>query len=289
MYKDQATELRNLVQQHSIRRIDHAHAPRRIVVVGGKGRVGTSTIAVQLASILARQGKRVLLADADPRRGDLARLCSRTPIVSNPNSPAFETTATVESTKTESTTTDAAASEAPTVSGMTIVEAPWVNVTSEATPSKFSLADIRNFSRQLANPSDTEFVIADVGNGMSPVAKAFSTIADIVLVATTSDARSVTDSYALIKAILASDPPPHIATVVNQAATTNAAEDVFRRVDQSCQRFLGKTLTYAGSIPLDPLLANAGDEASLTGLRSSNSVAVRAMEQVSQMMNTSLR
>ena len=50
-----------------------AARPRRIVVFGGKGGVGTTTIAVNLAVALAQQGQRSLLCDA--AGGDVALQC----------------------------------------------------------------------------------------------------------------------------------------------------------------------------------------------------------------------
>ena len=64
---DQAKELRQLVRQHARHDTDDGNPrPRRVVVTSGKGGVGTTTVAVNLAVALARQGPRVLLVDAAP-------------------------------------------------------------------------------------------------------------------------------------------------------------------------------------------------------------------------------
>src|SRR5271166_291683 len=61
---DQATELRALVRQVATAHAPVAARPRRIVVFGGKGGVGTTTIAVNLAVALAQQAEGSLLCDA---------------------------------------------------------------------------------------------------------------------------------------------------------------------------------------------------------------------------------
>ena len=80
---DQATDLRTLVR-HVATAHDHeymvpaaAARPRRIVVFGGKGGVGTTTIAVNLAAALAQQEGPSLLCDA--AGGDAALQCGLEP------------------------------------------------------------------------------------------------------------------------------------------------------------------------------------------------------------------
>ena len=49
--------------------------PRLMVLVGGKGGVGVTTLAVNLSVGLAEQGARVVVVDADLYRSDVAVLC----------------------------------------------------------------------------------------------------------------------------------------------------------------------------------------------------------------------
>lgn len=74
---DQASELRALVRHFAATHAPAATGPRRIVVFGGKGGVGTTTIAVNLAAALAQQGQRSLLCDA--AGGDVALQCRLEP------------------------------------------------------------------------------------------------------------------------------------------------------------------------------------------------------------------
>jgi MinD-like ATPase involved in chromosome partitioning or flagellar assembly len=61
------------------------------------------------------------------------------------------------------------------------------------------------------------------------------------------------DTYALIKTLLSRHGGGQSpALVVNQAPDEATAADVHRRIDQSCRRFLGLAIEFAGWLPLDP-------------------------------------
>ena len=85
--RDQADELRQLVRQQIVDSSNSLHdSPdagdghrrgglRKIVVSAGKGGVGTTTVAVNLAVSLGRMGCRTILVDADLSGADATWLC----------------------------------------------------------------------------------------------------------------------------------------------------------------------------------------------------------------------
>ena len=77
--RDQADDLRQLIQRGShanwSRRTVGERAPKLVTVTGGKGGVGATTLAVNLALSLASEGHRTVLVDADLDSADAAALC----------------------------------------------------------------------------------------------------------------------------------------------------------------------------------------------------------------------
>jgi MinD-like ATPase involved in chromosome partitioning or flagellar assembly len=71
-----------------------------------------------------------------------------------------------------------------------------------------------------------------------------------VLLVTVPEAAAVMETYALIKTLLARhELRRDITLAVNQASDDALAADVHRRIDQSCRRFLGLPIEFAGSLP----------------------------------------
>ena len=66
---DQAHDLRRLATECRPTAARSAGRPRLLALTGGKGGVGTTTMAIRLATTLTQAGQRTLLVDADPRGG----------------------------------------------------------------------------------------------------------------------------------------------------------------------------------------------------------------------------
>lgn len=212
------------------------HAPL-VLVAGGKGGVGKTTIAVNLALALARRGRRTLLVDLDLGLADVHVLLK---------APARRT---IEDAL------QGRASFAECVQrhehGLDVLPA------GSGTPAMGHLSrELRDrlckALRELAR--DYEFVIADAAAGIGPDVLAFCGLADHVLVVTTPEPASITDAYGLIKAIHASAAAEDgdVATpelVVNRAAGVEEAEAVAAKLRIVCERFLSRSPRKAGWLP----------------------------------------
>jgi flagellar biosynthesis protein FlhG len=236
---DQATILRNLVLREAAAG-SGAHS-RLIVVAGGKQDVGATTVSVNLAVALARAGLRTVLIDADLQQADAAVLCGC------PLTPGLGDV--LSSRRDIHEVLQRGPGGIQLVSGIATSEARL-----HCTAKKQ-----QRFLRQLQSLSKhVDIVIVDAGNAPTDFARQWWASADDVLLVTTPDVVAVMDTYAAIKTLYTpAQFAPRLQLVVNHDDGASQANDVFRRIDQSCQRFLGISLKLAGSLAADPQAAQA--------------------------------
>jgi len=231
---DQATHLRQLVMRANRQAVaDHADPPRLVVISGGKAGVGATTLALNLAISLASHGSRTVLIDADFRRADIAALCGRN------DSPGIGDVLAGRHDIHE------VLQRAP--GGIQLAAGTHLSV-DKALGSEKALQRLLKQIRSLGPHSDV--VVVDTGYGYEEITTRFWQASDEVLLVTTPDAVAVMDTYATVKTILAQTTGLiPLKLLVNLAESAAIAADVHRRIDQSCQRFLGLPLELAGAVP----------------------------------------
>ena len=239
---DQANDLRRLVRQAIATRSDaSAGRPRLIVVSGGKGGVGTTTVAVNLAIALIQRGSRTVLVDTNPLGSDTRILCRLDELY---------TVADVLSSRRT-----VRESLQPGPGGLQVLPGAWAEGDiSECSPESQErligqLLDLRNRA---------DCVVVDAGNSPNRLNKRLWQAADLILLVTTSELASVMDAYASIKVLAAGDDSIRIQPVVNMTSAPAEVDEVFGRLNRACLRFLGIHLNAADWLPADPQVALAG-------------------------------
>ena len=232
---DQATDLRQLVGRAapslpavSVRR------SKLVVVTGGKGGVGTSTIAVNLAVVLARRGRRTLLVDADPDGGAATILCRLD------DGPTIADVLRARRTVEESLQ--------PGPGGIRVLPGTWA---AENLADCSAAAQQRLIDQLHAPAAPLDFVVLDVGNGSGRLVRRFWQAADVVLLITTPQLASVMDAYASVKRLAAGAGSVPVRLLVNMVSRAGEADDVGLRLARACLRFLGLQLAGVGHVPSD--------------------------------------
>ncbi|MGC3971163.1 MAG: P-loop NTPase [Pirellulales bacterium] len=184
MMPDQANDLRRLVLQHGRNALNDSPPPKLVVVAGGKGGVGTTTLAVNLSVALARQGRRTVLVDADFAGPDCAALCRLDERYGGADVLAGRRTV----------------HEVLQLGPGGVQVLPSARGSSEAgdcTPQ----AQDRLLTQLESLGPHADVIVIDAGSGSGRAMKRFWDAADLVLLVSHPDTVAVMDAYAAIKLI----------------------------------------------------------------------------------------
>lgn len=228
---DQATRLRGLMETRTTPNDPPAVAfadqgtAKIVAVTSGKGGVGKSTVALNLAVALRRLDQRVCLIDANSGLANIDLLCGLNGYWNLMH----------------------VASGARRLSDV-LMEGPLgVQVLSGAgdvVGQSTATSELRTLE------TDFDFLVIDTGSGLHAVARSLVTAADIGLVLTTPEPTAIADAYATVKSFQGSAPRRTLA-VVNQASNAGQANNILDRLRQTSRTFINADIINGGSIPLD--------------------------------------
>jgi flagellar biosynthesis protein FlhG len=222
------------------RRMAGTSRTRTIAVASGKGGVGKSNVAVNLALELAALGQRVSLLDAD-----LALANADVLLGLNPQYHLGHV-----------------------LSGQRTLEEVVIQVEEglRLIPGGSGIEELANLSqgqhgRLLAElqalEADADCMIIDAAAGIAENVMGVLRAADEVIVVTTPDPTSVVDAYALIKVLHQQSPSKPIWIIVNNTVGIGDADHIFAQLQAATTRFLNRKLAHLGTIPRDAELAKA--------------------------------
>ena len=104
-------------------------------------------------------------------------------------------------------------------------------------------------------------IIIDTGAGISDAVLEFLVASGEILLVTTPEPTSITDSYSLLKALNRhprySGETTSVKVIANKVADEEEAKALFAKLEAVVVRYLRVPVTYLGMIPQDQLLARA--------------------------------
>ena len=207
---------------------------RTLAVTSGKGGVGKSTLATNLAILCARAGKRVLLVDADLSLANLDLLLGMIPrhnlgdVLSGKRG--------IEEV---------------------VLETPYGIKLLPASSGIERLADLDDFSREKLLRELSKFeescdlLILDTATGIGRQTLHFASAADEVAIVTTPEPTAFSDAYATLKVLANRSRCGQPFLVVNRANSAQEARRTAKRIQTVAQRFLGFEPELLGHIPED--------------------------------------
>ena len=216
-------------------------APAKVIsITSGKGGVGKTHTTVNLGLALVKQGKRVLILDADLGLANVNILLG------------FKPGATIN---------DLISGEAKLKD--VIVNHPSGLDIIPASSGVTDLLDLDEEQRMVLLEAVEEFgsqydyLLIDTAAGIGQTVMYFNVAAEEVLVVIGPEPTSITDAYALIKVLSTQHGVREFSVVVNRAPVGSDGRAVFAQLSAVTSRFLQVSLNYRGPIAEDSSVVEA--------------------------------
>ena len=235
-----------------------------ITITSGKGGVGKTSISLNLSLALARRGYRVCLFDADLGMANVNILTGLVPEF------GLETVMDGERGLPDIMIRD--------FQGVDIIPGS----SGVARMADLSGSEAQSLVRAFLALDDYDFFIFDTSAGISAQVMAFCRACREILLVVTPEPTSLTDAYALIKALARFPKLPPIQVVVNQVRTLDQAKKAYGRLKRTVERFLPVTISARGIVPRDPKVAVAVSSKIPFGTLFPNSPASRAVQSLAR-------
>lgn len=236
---DQAEQLRIIKANRQARPL-----ARVITVTSGKGGVGKSNTAINLAIQFRKLGKKVIILDADFGLANIEIMFGAVPkhnlcdlIYQGKNIQEIITWGPMEV---------GFISGGSGIAGMSNLSRDYLTYIIQNLAQLDAIADI---------------IIVDTGAGISDAVLEFLVASGEILLVTTPEPTSITDSYSLLKALYRHprfrEDVTKVKMISNKVEKESEGTILYEKLNAVVKRYLKIPMTYLGSIPQDTQLSKA--------------------------------
>lgn len=264
---DQAQNLRNIIKAGGTKEV----LSRVITVTSGKGGVGKSNLAINLAISLSRLGKKVVVLDADFGLANIEVMLGIRP--------QYNLSDLMFRGKSLSEIITEGPENVGFISGGSGIR-EMTNLTKE---------QLINLSSRLSElDRQTDVVIIDTGAGISGNVMEFVVLSGEVLLIATPEPTSITDAYALLKTL--NYQPEftrehcHIKLIANKVRNEKDGRELFEKLSVVADKFLNISLEYMGAVPSDNNMSKAVMKQQPLSVAYPNSQAARAIDDMARIL-----
>jgi flagellar biosynthesis protein FlhG len=240
---------------------------RTLSITSGKGGVGKTTIAANMALNLAQKGKKVLILDGDLGMGNVDIMFG---------------------VRVQRTIQDVLDGEAP-LSSVVVEVAPGVSIIPGGSGilELQTLTDLQKrvlLDQVTTLPQSFDFLIVDTAPGIDDTVLYLNSAVHQIGVVVTPDPSSMADSYALIKVLNKYHKEDRFSIICNQVRDESEGLALFKKLSDVASRFLYVSLDYQGSIPQDALLSRATKSQQLVLSSQPHAASSLSIQQITQKM-----
>lgn len=265
---DQAEQLRIIKANQQAKPL-----ARVITVTSGKGGVGKSNTSINLAIQFRKMGHRVIILDADFGLANIEIMFGAVPkhnlcdlIYQGKNIKDIITWGPMEV---------GFISGGSGIAGMSNLSKDYLNYIIQNLVELDSLADI---------------IIVDTGAGISDSVLEFLVASGEILLVTTQEPTSITDSYSLLKALSRhpryDSETTQIKMIANRVFKAEDGLNLFNKLNAVVERYLKIPISYLGSVPQDDKLMKAVMQQTPVSLQSPYAKSSMAYEEMAnKLMN----
>lgn len=237
---DQAEQLRNIIKANNLQR----PTARVITVTSGKGGVGKSNTSINLAIQFRKMGQRVVILDADFGLANIEIMFGTIP-KHNLNDLIYQGK-NIKEIITQGPMEVGFISGGSGIVGMANLNKDNLNCIIKNLTELDSIADI---------------IIIDTGAGISDAVLEFLVASGEILLVTTPEPTSITDSYSLLKELSRhprfSMENTKVKMVANRVEKEADGLQLYNKLNAVVNKYLKMPFDYLGAVPQDGQLSKA--------------------------------
>jgi len=211
-----------------------------VAITSGKGGVGKTSVAVNLAVSLARQGRQVMLFDADLGLANVD--------IALGLKPRFDVSHVLSGERSLDEIM------LPGPAGIHVIPAAS-GIAAMASLDRPAQAGLVHAFSELSLPLDT--LLVDTAAGIDTPVLTFASACQEIVVVICDEPTSLTDAYALVKVLNQECGVRRFRVLANMVRDNSQGTRLFERLCGVADRFLNVHLSYLGAVPQDEYLRKA--------------------------------
>lgn len=264
---DQAQNLRNIVKKNTVVK-ENEKKSRIITVTSGKGGVGKTSVSINLAIQFRLQGKSVIIFDADFGLANIEVMIGAIP--------KYNLSDLIYRGKDLNDIIMKGSMDIGFISGGSGISGLGDLTKDQLTYLVYKIKELESMA---------DIIIIDTGAGISSAVMDFVVVSNEVILVTTPEPTSITDSYSLLKALNKRDDfdksQNHIKIVANRVRNYEEGANLYNKLNVVVNKFLNFNIEFLGIIENDENMSKAVIQQKPISMAYPNSKGAKSFKKIS--------